>query len=638
MLISLFFLACSFLFGLLIAKHLAILEDWWKKAAFAAGFGLLVSTWLVFLFSFAMGSLTIMSISIPCVLLLGAFLKFFKLPKHMAKIDLQGLLFTLFVLLILIFLNFRILPHFADDGKMVAGANVWGDYPFHLGLIHSFSDGANFPPKYPILVTANLAYPFMVDFLSAILLKGGMGLFDSLIIPHAIFYFAMISFLYFLGTALSRRKLVGALLVLLFIFNGNWGAYYAFSDAFQSPDPMGFLLHPPKAFSHIDPIPPSHIGTDNIEFMNQLLSVFIPQRSAIMGIPLLVIFIFFLFSSIKGRDRKNLLASGIILGLLPLVHAHSFLIACAIAPFAFAYSLYHSPDKKAAFKDWLFLIVPALVLSIPQMLFMSGQLGGAEFMKYRVGWMQGDGASIPDVLVFWLRNLGVILPLALAGFFLSSKPIRFLFIPVLLVFAAGNLYQLAPWDWDTIKVFNGFFLFSCYFAAVALEKLISGRRKAIRILGILLLAFAMFSGVISLFWWYGDQPALYSSRDFVLADWVKENTQPNAVWITSDAHTHIIPTLTGRQTVLGLKWYLYSHGLEKKKLPVERDIQRFFHTADCSIAEKYGATYLFLGVQEESIEKADRALFTDNPEYVPILDVTLDRYRTTIFKIECGNK
>lgn len=646
---AVFFLLCSFLFGILISSHLKFLDDWWKKTAFALGFGTLVSMWLTFALSYAFNQLSDTSIYFSSIIMLVAFLKFYKHRRFHITQDITGLIFCLIILGILAFLNFRLLPHM-ENGNMVSGGNIWGDYPFHLGIINSFAERPNYPPKYPILVTANLAYPFMVNFFSAILLRGGFDLFYSLLIPHFIFYFILISFLYYLGMYFSgKRKLAGMILVLLFLFNGNLGGYFALKDAFATNDPINFLMHPPVAYSHYHPSAPNvnyekHEGPNNMEFMNQLFSTFIPQRSAIMGIALSILFYFIVFQSLKKPEKFPLLVAGLILGLMPLVHGHTFLMCAFFSPFAFAYSLLKAENKKEAFHSWLYFIAPSLLLSIPQLLFMKSQFVSTDYLKFRLGWMQDSPISAIDFLVYWFSNFGLILPLAIIGLLLAPNQLRLLFIPFILAFAFGNLYQLAPWDWDTIKIFTGFFLFICIFASIALDKLFNSKRIlwkkpissfSFKILTVLFIILCILSGVLSLFWWYGDQPVLYSQRDFTLASWIMNNTPADAIWITSDAHNHVVPSLTGRQTVLGLKWYLHSHGLDALKNPAENDINSFFQNADCAIPKKYGATYLMIGIHEDSIEHANRAAFENKPNYNKIYDETLFGYRETIYKINC---
>ncbi len=53
------------------------------------------------------------------------------------------------------------------EGIFTGGSQNYGDLPYHLGAIFSFTDGANFPPQNPSFAGAKFTYPFMADFLTA---------------------------------------------------------------------------------------------------------------------------------------------------------------------------------------------------------------------------------------------------------------------------------------------------------------------------------------------------------------------------------------------------------------------------------------------------------------------------------------
>src|ERR1700719_621478 len=59
-----------------------------------------------------------------------------------------------------------------DAGGFSTGfINNLGDLPFHLSAISSFAQGNNFPPEDPVFAGAPFTYPFLSDFLSAILVR-----------------------------------------------------------------------------------------------------------------------------------------------------------------------------------------------------------------------------------------------------------------------------------------------------------------------------------------------------------------------------------------------------------------------------------------------------------------------------------
>src|SRR3989344_4567496 len=63
--------------------------------------------------------------------------------------------------------------------------------------------------------------------------------------------------------------------------------------------------------------------TDGFHFLNPILSLFLPQRSFLFGIPLALAILTLLIS--VGRRERAYLFAGIAAGLLPLFHGHTVL-------------------------------------------------------------------------------------------------------------------------------------------------------------------------------------------------------------------------------------------------------------------------------------------------------------------------
>ena len=66
------------------------------------------------------------------------------------------------------------------DGIYTGVLNNYGDLPFHLSVITRFAFGQNFPPEDPTFAGARFTYPFVTDFVSAIFVRAGASLRDSL--------------------------------------------------------------------------------------------------------------------------------------------------------------------------------------------------------------------------------------------------------------------------------------------------------------------------------------------------------------------------------------------------------------------------------------------------------------------------
>ncbi|MBV9209608.1 MAG: hypothetical protein JOZ52_03205, partial [Acidobacteria bacterium] len=59
------------------------------------------------------------------------------------------------------------------DGIYTGGSNNLGDLPFHFASITSFVYGKNFPPEDPSFAGTRFAYPFIADFVAAMLMRAG---------------------------------------------------------------------------------------------------------------------------------------------------------------------------------------------------------------------------------------------------------------------------------------------------------------------------------------------------------------------------------------------------------------------------------------------------------------------------------
>ena len=70
-----------------------------------------------------------------------------------------------------------------DSTGMSTGLlNNFGDLPFHLSVITSFAFGNNFPPEDPTYAGVRFTYPFLSDFVSAVFVKCGADLRESMFV------------------------------------------------------------------------------------------------------------------------------------------------------------------------------------------------------------------------------------------------------------------------------------------------------------------------------------------------------------------------------------------------------------------------------------------------------------------------
>ncbi|MBC7931894.1 MAG: hypothetical protein H7Z38_15140, partial [Rubrivivax sp.] len=188
----------------------------------------------------------------------------------------------------------------------------------------------------------------------------------------------------------------------------------------------------------------------------------------------------------------QMIAAGIICGLLPLVHAHSFVVmmamgAClALMQGAVVVARTESASDEAAresvwarvwkvWRPWLAFAAVASVIAVPQMLWATRDSGvrAGQFFGWEFGWDHGT----ENIAWFWLKNTGVFIPLLVAalawraGEPVVSRRLLFFYLPFTLCFVVPNVYKLSPWVWDNIKILLYWWIASAPLVALALARL-----------------------------------------------------------------------------------------------------------------------------------------------------------------------
>jgi hypothetical protein len=246
--------------------------------------------------------------------------------------------------------------------------NNYGDLPFHLSVITRFAFGQNYPPEDPTFAGARFTYPFLTDFISAMFVRAGASLRDSMFIENWIVGVGLVGVLHRFGQTLLRNRTAALLTPVLVILNGGFGWTMLFSDVNKTDSGVFQLL---KNIPHSYTILPevAHAW----RWGNSVTSLLVPQRGFLLGIPLAVIVFTQWWMSVAEKRRqekagkagtegrksrppskpdnsdasagpfsvsflrmpsvRRMVAAGIVAGLLPLIHAHSFIAVMLTASF-----------------------------------------------------------------------------------------------------------------------------------------------------------------------------------------------------------------------------------------------------------------------------------------------------------------
>src|ERR1700730_13802044 len=138
------------------------------------------------------------------------------------------------VVVVLMWLVFSRAMFEKPEGIYTGVLNNYGDLPFHLTVITRFAFGQNFPPEDPTFAGARFTYPFMTDFVSAMFVRAGASLRDSLFIENYIVGVALVGVLHRFGQKLLRNRTAAILTPLLIVLNGGFGWAMLFSDVNKS--------------------------------------------------------------------------------------------------------------------------------------------------------------------------------------------------------------------------------------------------------------------------------------------------------------------------------------------------------------------------------------------------------------------
>src|SRR5712691_7642082 len=170
------------------------------------------------------------------------------------------------------------------DGISTGVLNNYGDLPFHISVITRFAFGQNFPPEDPTFAGVRFTYPFITDFISAMFLRAGASLRDSLFIENYIIGVALVGVLHRFGQQLLRNRTAALLTPVLVILNGGFGWGMLFSEVNQSEGGVFQVL---RHISHSYTILPEvALGW---RWGNAVTSLLVPQRGFLLGIPLAAI-------------------------------------------------------------------------------------------------------------------------------------------------------------------------------------------------------------------------------------------------------------------------------------------------------------------------------------------------------------
>src|SRR4051812_22542427 len=233
---------------------------------------------------------------------------------------------------------------FTRDGSIYTGyVNNLGDLPFHLQVSASFALGHNVAAEDPMYAGTGFTYPYSSDFVAAMLVGLGASFRDALFAQNIALGLALVTLLHRFTSIVTRDRLAAWLAPIIVLFSGGLGWIVFVGDAQRSEQGiLGALGSLTRDYTIT--------GEGPYRWGNSITTLLVTQRSLLAGVPLALVVFVLLWKLLHRdtpaaitsprrisdvaalvRDNRVAFAAGVLTGLLPLVHAHTFIVVMGTA-------------------------------------------------------------------------------------------------------------------------------------------------------------------------------------------------------------------------------------------------------------------------------------------------------------------
>lgn len=418
-----------------------------------------------------------------------------------------------------------------------------GDLPFHIAITSGFAYGENFPPQHPEFAGVPLTYPFLMDFVTAMFVSAGATLRSAFFWPNYAIFLALTGLLHQWALKLTGDRGAALLTPVLIFLSGGFGWITLLREAARGEGLAGLIGKLPHDYT---------VGDMGYRWANAITALFVPQRGFLLGVALAILVLTLLWQS-----PRRPVAAGLIAGLLPLVHAHSFAVVMAVGPWL----IWTGPAHRRAGRSLLLCVKflgAAALLGLPQILWAASgsALQAATFLAWQPGWDHGTDNAI----WFWFKNTGFFIPMLVVSLlWVVRRPLVYFYLPFTLCFIVPNLFRLSPWIWDNIKILFFWWIASAPLAALLLSRLWRERR----VIAVCLLLTQISAGALDV--WRGAsgmvERQIFDPAALHFAAIIRSETPPQSLILTAPTYNHPV-YLAGRRTFMGYDGHLWSHGLD----------------------------------------------------------------------------
>ena len=532
-----------------------------------------------------------------------------------------------------------------EAGNWRVGQSTYGDLPMHLSFVTGLI-GKKFPADYPFYPGARLSYPFLTDSLSSTFCLLGSSLQAAVIIPSVLMMSLCYTGVIVLARDMTDGKKTALLAAALFFLNGGLGFLYDFDQAggtWTAIDPnASFFVRIGQTVSGWFATVGERIGNiltgfyktptnqpdpNNLRWSNVICDMMVPQRTLLGGWCMVIPCFYLMNMEFRPRmqDPENkgrgLVLLGIWAGALPLIHTHSFLALGLASVGAMCYDLIHGDPKALADRRprtailgrYMIYGAIAAVLAAPQLFgftfAQTFQGGTRSFITLQFNWVNNpSGTGMRDLyLWFYIKNIGLPFLALIAALFEKNPRNRRIFAMALPIILAAEFIRFQPNEYDNNKLFYLAWLLCSMIIAdwcSRLWKRLDGMRGR-RFLAALAAVVTFLSAGLTIWRECVSDYVAFSKDAVEAAEFTKNNTAQDALFITGTQHLNPIDSIAGRDIVCGPDLYLYWHGFDTHERQTE--LAAFYESPEAhpEIPAKYGAEYVYVSSYERSSYDVD---------------------------------
>lgn len=339
MLFSVFYLSLFLSVGLLSARRAVPDGSAAVIVPLGCGFGVSLLAVLPALFAVVLGfTLPAVALAAAAAAGIGAALLYRGTRlRGMAKDPDSGALWAclLPVVLITLYLLHTHVLHLVD-GAYHTGQSCYGDMPMHLGFIKYIAQSGEFLPRYPLLGgTHRFGYPFLCETVSSVFVVLGADLRTAYLLPMLPAFLSVYGMFWQLARRVTDSVGKACLAFYLFFMGSGLGFVYFLGSADSFAGIFtGFYTTP------------TNFVEKNIEWVNPIVDLLIPQRATLFGWCVLLPAVYLLWRFCYEGERRLWPWLAALVLPLPLLHTHSALALVLLCLVGGVYTLAQGPRRK----------------------------------------------------------------------------------------------------------------------------------------------------------------------------------------------------------------------------------------------------------------------------------------------------